>query len=73
MDPTSPATGVNIEQMFGNFHLLITFLENHSIGVAAIVGWQRFAAQGLAAFSGFSNDPANLTGNVMVNSFRFWI
>lgn len=62
-DPNSPGTGVNIEQMFGNLTFAYQFAKNHSIGVAGILGWQRFAAKGLVAFSGFSSDPANLTGN----------
>jgi|WetSurMetagenome_2_1015567.scaffolds.fasta_scaffold86350_2 long-chain fatty acid transport protein len=62
-DPNSPATGVNIEQMFGNLSFAYKFSENHSLGVAGIVGWQRFAAKGLFAFSGFSSAPASLTGN----------
>ena len=70
-DPSSPNTGVNIEQMFGNLTFAYKFAENHSIGVAAILGWQRFAAQGLAAFSGFSSDPTNLTGNSWSTAFGY--
>ena len=62
-DPTSPSTGVKIEQMFANLSCAYKFNPNHSIGVAGIFGWQRFAAKGLIAFSGFSSDPENLTGN----------
>jgi long-chain fatty acid transport protein len=70
-DPTSPATGVNIEQMFGNLSFAYKFSEKHSLGVAGIVGWQRFAAKGLIAFSGFSSDPANLTGNEKSTALGF--
>ncbi|MEO8231752.1 MAG: outer membrane protein transport protein [Ignavibacteriota bacterium] len=70
-DPTSPGTGVNIEQMFGNLSFAYKFNCNHSIGVAGIVGWQRFAAKGLVAFSGFSSDPANLTGNAFSTALGF--
>jgi long-chain fatty acid transport protein len=70
-DPTSPGTGVNIEQMFGNLSFAYEFAKNHSIGVAAILGWQRFAAKGLVAFSAFSNDPANLTGNSWSSAFGY--
>ncbi len=70
-DPTSPGTGVNIEQMFGNLSVAYKFACNHSIGVAGIVGWQRFAAKGLIAFSGFSSDPENLTGNTFSTALGF--
>lgn len=70
-DPNSPSTGVNIEQMFGNISFAYNFSCNQSVGIAAIVGWQRFAAQGLAAFSGYSNDPANLTGNSWSTALGF--
>lgn len=70
-DPYSSETGVNIEQMFGNLTFAYKFACNHSIGVAAIVGWQRFAAKGLFAFSGFSSDPANLTGNSFSTALGF--
>lgn len=70
-DPNSPGTGVNIEQMIGNLSFAYQFAENHSIGVAAILGWQRFAANGLVGFSAFSNDPANLTGNSWSTAFGY--
>ncbi|MFZ2324075.1 MAG: outer membrane protein transport protein [Ignavibacteriaceae bacterium] len=70
-DPTSPGTGVNIEQMFGNLSFAYKVSENHSFGVAGIFGWQRFAAKGLIAFSGFSSDPANLTGNSFSTAYGF--
>jgi long-chain fatty acid transport protein len=70
-DPTSPGTGVNLEQMFVAGSYAIEFVKNHSLGVSAIFGWQRFAAKGLVAFSGFSSDPANLTGNSFSTSTGF--
>lgn len=70
-DPFSPSTGVNIEQMFGNLSFAYNFANNQSFGVAAILGWQRFAAKGLVGFSNFSADPANLTGNSWSSAFGF--
>jgi len=70
-DPSSPGTGVNIEQMFGNLSFAYKLSANHSLGVAGIFGWQRFAAKGLAAFSGFSSDPANLTGNAHSTAYGY--
>jgi long-chain fatty acid transport protein len=70
---SSPGTGVNIEQMFGNLSFAYKFSENHSIGVAGIVGWQRFAAKGLGMFGamGFSSDPNSLTSNVHSTALGF--
>jgi long-chain fatty acid transport protein len=70
-DPNSPATGINLEQMFVNGTYAIEFLKNHSLGASVIFGWQRFAAKGLVAFSNFSSDPANLTGNAFSTSTGF--
>ncbi len=70
-DQSSPATGVNIEQMFGNLTFAYQFAENHSLGIAGIFGWQRFAAKGLANFSLFSSDPENLTGNTFSTATGF--
>lgn len=62
-DPSSPGTGVNLEQAFLGITYAMQFAENQSIGVTAIYAYQRFAAKGLAAFSMFSSDPSSLTGN----------
>ncbi len=70
-DPTSPNTGVNLEQMFGNLSFAYKLSEKHSLGAAVIIGWQRFAAKGLIAFSSFSSDPANLTGNSWSTALGF--
>jgi long-chain fatty acid transport protein len=65
----SPA-GINLTQMF----LAPTYAHKlgggkHALGLSAIFAYQRFEAKGLAAFSGFSSDPANLTNNKAANSF----
>lgn len=70
-DPNSPGTGVNLEQMFGNLTFAYKLSKKHALGVAGIVGWQRFAAKGLFAFSGFSSDAANLTGNAQSTALGF--
>ena len=70
-DPTSQSTGVSIEQMFANLSFAYKVCENHSFGVAGIFGWQRFAAKGLAAFSGYSSDYLNLTGNSFSTAYGF--
>ena len=70
-DPYSPGTGVNIEQMFGNISFAYKFACNHTIGVAGLVGWQRFAAKGLFNFGMFSSDPTKLTGNEFSTALGF--
>jgi long-chain fatty acid transport protein len=35
----------------------------HAIGLSPLFGYQRFKAEGLQAFTGFSTDPANFTNN----------
>jgi long-chain fatty acid transport protein len=62
-DPSSPSTGVNLEQLFVGATYAIEFIKDHSLGVTALFAWQKFRAKGLASFSAFSSDPANLTGN----------
>jgi long-chain fatty acid transport protein len=62
-DPNSPATGVNLEQMFAGISYAIEITDGHALAVQGLFGWERFSAQGLFNFSGFSSDPANLTGN----------
>ncbi len=70
-DPTSPGTGVNLSQAFLGATYSIQFVENHAIGVTALVGYQMFAAKGLLSFANFSSDPAALTGNRMSTSAGF--
>ena len=70
-ESSSPNTGINIEQMFANLTYAIEFSKGHSLGVAGIFGWQRFAAKGLITFSPFSSDPANLSGNSWSTSTGF--
>lgn len=70
-ESSSPNTGVNIEQVFANLSYAIEITKGHSLGLAAIFGWQRFAAKGVAAFSPFSSDPSNLSGNSWSTSTGF--
>jgi long-chain fatty acid transport protein len=70
-DSTSPATGVNIEQMFVAASYSIKLAKKHALGISAIFGWQRFAAKGLLSFANFSSDPASLSGNSFSTSTGF--
>lgn len=56
-------TGVDLAQMFLTGTYAKRFATNHSVGISAIGVAQRFKASGLEAFSNFSSDALNLTGN----------
>lgn len=70
-ESSSPNIGVNIEQVFANLSYAIEITKGHSLGLAVIFGWQRFAAKGVAAFIPFSSDPLNLSGNSWSTSTGF--
>jgi long-chain fatty acid transport protein len=55
--------GVHLEQLFGNFSYAYKVNDKHALGVSLILVGQRFRAQGLENFSGFSLDPNNMSGN----------
>jgi long-chain fatty acid transport protein len=55
--------GVNLEQLIIAPTFAYKLNPNHSIGVAPLIGYQRFGAAGLQGFAPLSNDPANLTNN----------
>ena len=70
-DPNSPATGVNLEQLFAGLTYAIEIAKGNSLAAQGLFGWQRFTAQGLANFAPFSSDPDNLTGNAKSISTGF--
>ena len=55
--------GVDLSQLIIAPTLAWKFSPDHSVGLSPLFGYQRFKAEGLQAFAGFSNDPANLTNN----------
>ena len=54
-------TGVNLMQMFVAPTFAQRFARNHSVGVTAILAYQSFKAEGLAAFAPFSSNPSSLS------------
>ena len=46
---------------------------NHSIGISPLLGYQRFKAEGLQAFSGASSDSANLTNRGSDDAFGYGV
>ena len=55
--------GVNLEQLIIAPTLAYKINDKHSIGISPLIGYQRFKANGLEAFSQLSNDPNNLTND----------
>jgi long-chain fatty acid transport protein len=53
--------GVDLMQLIFAPTLAYKVAPNHALGISPLIGVQRFAAEGLQAFSGFSTSPANLT------------
>jgi long-chain fatty acid transport protein len=53
--------GVDLAQLIIAPTLSWKFVPQHSLGVAPLIGYQRFKAEGLQAFARLSTDPSNLT------------
>ncbi len=64
-------TGVDLAQLFVAGTFAKKFGEHQSIGVTGIFAFQRFKADGLFAFGGFSSDPTKLTNNGHATSTGF--
>jgi long-chain fatty acid transport protein len=56
-------TGVDLAQLYLSGTYAKRFLNTHAVGISAVGVAQRFKANGLEAFSAFSSDAQNLTGN----------
>jgi len=63
--------GINLMQAFFNLSLATKTSADQAVGVSFIIAAQRFRSFGLEGFSGFSNDPSNLGGNVNSDSKGF--
>ena len=55
--------GVNLEQLIVAPTLAFKINDSNSIGIAPLLGYQRFMAQGLQQFEGISSSPNNVTNN----------
>jgi long-chain fatty acid transport protein len=53
--------GVDLSQLIIAPTLAWKFLPEHAVGVAPLIGYQRFKAYGLQPFAGISTSPGNLT------------
>jgi len=71
----NPQAGVNLEQLFINASYAKKIDAKSSWGASAIFAYQKFKADGLAAFGAFglSNDPTKLTDNGSDTSTGFGV
>ncbi len=65
--------GVDLAQAIVAPTVAYKFMPNHSIGVAPLLGVQRFKARGLGAFSTLSSDSNNLTNKSYDYSFGYGV
>lgn len=63
--------GVDFAQLIIAPTLAYKFHANHSIGIAPLIGYQKFKAYGLQAFGGISSDPSALTNNGYDDAWGF--
>lgn len=54
-------TGVNLEQLFIAPTFAYKINKNHAVGISLNLAYQRFRADGLGGFAGFSSSPTNFT------------
>jgi long-chain fatty acid transport protein len=65
--------GVDLMQLIVAPTAAYKIAPNHSIGVAPLLGYQMFEAEGLDLFQGFSIDPQNVTNNGSDGAFGFGV
>jgi len=65
--------GVDLMQLIGAPNLAFKFSPNHSVGIAPLLGYQMFEAQGLDGFTGFSTDGESLSNNGHDGAFGYGV
>ena len=55
------SAGVNLEQLFISPSVAYRVNEQHTLGLALNLAYQRFSAKGIGVFGGFSSAPANVS------------
>lgn len=60
---SSSPTGVDLMQVFAGITYSTQLSDNHWLGIMPILAYQRFKAEGLEPFAGFSTAPNNVTNN----------
>ena len=59
----TPSLGINLSQVLITPTIAYKINQNHSVGFAPVIAYQRFRAYGLGLFQAFSSDPGNVTNN----------
>jgi long-chain fatty acid transport protein len=65
--------GVDLMQLIVAPTAAFKVAPNHSIGISPLLGYQRFKAEGLQAFMGFSSAPDNLTNKGYDDAFGYGV
>jgi long-chain fatty acid transport protein len=65
--------GVDLMQLIFAPTLAYKVTPNHAFGISPLIGYQRFAAEGLQAFGGFSTSSANLTNQGYDSSWGYGV
>ena len=65
--------GVNLMQLIVAPTAAYKVAPDHAIGISPLIGFQRFKAYGLQAFSGASSSPTDLTNNGNDDSFGYGV
>lgn len=65
--------GVNLMQLIVAPTAAYKIAPSHSLGVSPLIGYQRFKADGLQAFTGMSSDGANLTNRGNDDAFGYGV
>jgi long-chain fatty acid transport protein len=65
--------GVDLSQLIIAPTAAYKVAPQHSIGISPLIGYQRFKAYGLDAFSAISSDPSNLTNNGYSDSWGWGV
>ena len=69
----SGSLGVDLTQLIVAPTLAYKVAPDHSIGIAPLLGYQRFAATGLQGIAGFSTSPGNVSENGHDSSFGYGV
>ncbi len=69
----STRLGVDLMQLIIAPTIAYKINPNHSVGISPLIGYQRFAAEGLQAFAAISQDSSNLTNKGHDDAFGYGV
>ena len=65
--------GVDLMQLIVAPTVAFKIAPNHSIGISPLIGYQRFKAEGIQPFSGFSTSPTNVSNKGYDDAFGYGV